>query len=182
MMLISAILLSLLVVAPATALQVTPHSPCTDRCGANVGRMTPDEIVCFDQDFGAHGTHNGSVFEDCVSCELESTFNDQITFQSDVYWGLFNLRYAWSVCVLGFPAQVIGLSNQCLASCTQFNSSVESRLLDPISGEMYQWCNTLSDPDVTACASCLNLTDNERLMGNCRSPGLKRHQSSCNHR
>jgi hypothetical protein len=70
----------------ATALRVTPESPCLSSCGGTVKNTTGDDIVCRDGQFMDDET--GLRFKQCVECELESDHFISRTGESDVEWGL----------------------------------------------------------------------------------------------
>lgn len=66
-------------------LKTTQGSPCTDVCGT-ITNTTSSEITCVDQSYNR--TSVGERFKNCVSCQLDSKFNDEDTGESDVNWGL----------------------------------------------------------------------------------------------
>lgn len=66
-------------------LKTTPGSPCTDVCGTTAN-TTSSEIVCLDQSYDQLSVGKG--FQKCISCQLDSKFNDASTGESDVNWGL----------------------------------------------------------------------------------------------
>lgn len=84
--------LFLLFLRLATALQVTPNSPCTqfcidkpdlDRSDPNSSNTQGDDIVCQDRDFSKKV--EGQKFQRCLACLQDSTFergqeNDQDWF------------------------------------------------------------------------------------------------------
>lgn len=67
-------------------LRTTPGSPCTDTCTQRSTNTTGADIVCLDRQFS--DTSAGSNFQQCVECQLRSSFTDSATGQSDVEWGL----------------------------------------------------------------------------------------------
>lgn len=80
-------LLALLFWASATALQVTPNSPCAQFChgapDSKSNKTHGDEIVCNDDDFKRQV--EGQKFQRCLACLQDSTFeqgdeNDQDWF------------------------------------------------------------------------------------------------------
>jgi hypothetical protein len=83
------LLSAILFIPAAWTLRVTPGSPCTSVCqlNANDTDTTPSEIACLDSQFNAT-SGVGSVFHDCITCELQSTFANTATFESDVGWAL----------------------------------------------------------------------------------------------
>lgn len=82
------VLAAILLNSPAPVvfgLITTPGSPCTDVCGKTTN-TTSSEVACADQSYNQ--TSVGRTFRDCVSCQLDSKFNDENTGESDVNWGL----------------------------------------------------------------------------------------------
>lgn len=68
-----------------SGLRTTPGSPCENSCNPS-NETLPSEIVCADIEY--NNTEAGRVFEQCISCQLQSTFADDVARQSDVEWGL----------------------------------------------------------------------------------------------
>lgn len=68
-------------------LRTTPGSPCADRCSklGSSSNTTATEIACLDSQYNQA---KGGDFEDCVTCELTSTYVDASTGETDVNWGL----------------------------------------------------------------------------------------------
>ncbi|KAL4770434.1 hypothetical protein BDW60DRAFT_218096 [Aspergillus nidulans var. acristatus] len=150
----------------ASALRTTPGSPCESACSP-ANATLPSEIVCFDSEY--NNTEVGRKFEGCIACQLQSTFVDDASKQSDVEWGLsiltgtVNLRFAFSSCVYGYPEKVTNSSNSCPVACEQIKSSVEYQLDSPAGENIETWCDTASfaDNEITDCNACYNLTSNE---------------------
>jgi hypothetical protein len=67
-------------------LKTTPGSPCANVCNKVSSNTTASEIVCLDEQFSQ--TTKGSDFQNCVECQLESTYGDSSSGQRDVEWGL----------------------------------------------------------------------------------------------
>ncbi|KGO75667.1 hypothetical protein PITC_030190 [Penicillium italicum] len=152
--------------APAVfALITTPGSPCTDVCG-QTANTTSSEIVCADQSYSQ--TSVGKSFEKCISCQLDSKFNDENTGESDVNWGLYNLRYAFSTCVFGFPDLISNISTPCPVACDGVRLAVETNIEDPGTSNLDSWCDAPSFADnvVNTCEFCYNLTANQVYMAN----------------
>ncbi|KAB8239671.1 uncharacterized protein BDW43DRAFT_258856 [Aspergillus alliaceus] len=147
-------LLSPLVVALRTA----PGSPCAGVCNRQSTNTTGSEIACLDTDFSM--TSKGSHFQQCVDCQLRSTYNDDSSGETDVDWGLYNLRYAFTSCVYGYPAQVNNISTQCTVNCQPLDTALEFDLKDPNANNFYTWCgtNAFADNLITKCEHCYNFT------------------------
>ncbi|KAL4864604.1 hypothetical protein BDV12DRAFT_175919 [Aspergillus spectabilis] len=144
----------------ALALRTTPGSPCESTCSPSNDTL-PSEIVCLDTEYNT--TDVGRKFEQCVGCQLQSTFSDDNTGQTDVEWGLYNLRFAFSTCVYGFPESVSNISSSCPVACGDLEPSLEYDLRSPNGLNFDTWCGTTSfaDNEITDCGICYNLTYSE---------------------
>ncbi|KAJ5090639.1 hypothetical protein N7532_009323 [Penicillium argentinense] len=151
----SATLALFLSAVPVSALRTTSGSPCADVCGSS--NTTASEIACLDSQYNQT---KGGAFEKCVSCQLESTYTDRTSGETDVNWGLYNLRYAVSSCIFGYPAQTSNLSSPCPVSCDGVRAAVETDLKNPSADNFNSWCgvSTFADNVVNSCEFCYNLT------------------------
>ncbi|PWY86012.1 hypothetical protein BO70DRAFT_360823 [Aspergillus heteromorphus CBS 117.55] len=149
----------------ATALYVTEGSPCWDVCN-NPTNTTSSEIVCLDDEYNS--TTTGQDFQKCVSCALESNYTASDSWLTDVDWGLYNLRFAFSSCVYGYPESVVSMSTPCLVSCLGLDTSIEFNLLDPNDININAWCATSSfaNNQIDTCSVCYNLTGTQVYMAN----------------
>lgn len=77
-------------VASTLAIQALSDSPCASKCG-NVLSSTsgPDDISCYDSDY--QSTSKAKVFQNCITCQLESKYVDPRTRQTDLQWALCKL-------------------------------------------------------------------------------------------
>lgn len=66
-------------------LKTTGGSPCASICNKVSTNTTASEIVCLDNHYD---DTKGKTFEECVSCQLESTYVDRLSGETDVNWGL----------------------------------------------------------------------------------------------
>ncbi|KAJ5949132.1 hypothetical protein N7454_000716 [Penicillium verhagenii] len=163
----AAVLLGSLVPA-GLGLRVTSGSSCTDSCnkwGVSTN-TTADEISCVDTAFNS--TAKGEDFKDCITCELESTYEDATTGETDVNWALYNLRFAVSTCVFGYPESVSNVSSPCPVACGTVQDAVQFDIEDPVVGELSAWCDTTSFADnvINTCEFCYNLTTNQIYLAN----------------
>lgn len=82
------IVISLFLLVSATALQVTPNSPCSQFCfdssNTNSSETRGDEIVCNDDDFKRKA--EGQKFQRCLACLQDSSFKQGN--ESDQDWFL----------------------------------------------------------------------------------------------
>ncbi|OQE87209.1 hypothetical protein PENNAL_c0020G08731 [Penicillium nalgiovense] len=99
---------------------------------------------------------------------LDSEFHDQNTGESDVNWGLYNLRYAFSTCVFGSPDSISNVSSPCPVACDGVRLAVETHIEDPDTSNLNSWCDTPSFADnvVNTCEFCYNLTSSQVYMAN----------------
>lgn len=65
----------------SSALQALSNSPCAVQCGNVLGNTTGADIVCGDSDYGSAA---GTVFKNCVSCQIGSTYVDPVTKKTDL--------------------------------------------------------------------------------------------------
>ncbi|KAG0648361.1 hypothetical protein D0Z07_5587 [Hyphodiscus hymeniophilus] len=122
----------------ATALQALSSSPCAVQCGNDLGGTSPSDIVCPDSSYAS--VPAGQTFSTCITCQLGSTYVDPVTKQTDLQWGLYNLRYAMSWCFF---------------ACGPLQSSIELDSLAPNATE-YSYCALLLDSiSVGKCSACL---------------------------
>lgn len=85
----AAYLLSLLVLClsrVSDGLRVTSGSPCASVCNQSSTNTTINEIVCLDQQYNT--TSVGEAFKNCVECQLNSTYANTASGETDVSWGL----------------------------------------------------------------------------------------------
>lgn len=74
----------------SSSLHVVSSSPCRSVCATSSGVGTrTEDVVCLDSEYAS--TTNGTGFQDCVVCELESTAVDSSNGATDVGWGLCQL-------------------------------------------------------------------------------------------
>ncbi|CAG7964774.1 unnamed protein product [Penicillium nalgiovense] len=146
-------------------LKTTSGSPCADVCGTTTN-TTSSEITCLDHSYNQ--TSVGKSFKNCISCQLDSEFHDQNTGESDVNWGLYNLRYAFSTCVFGSPDSISNVSSPCPVACDGVRLAVETHIEDPDTSNLNSWCDTPSFADnvVNTCEFCYNLTSSQVYMAN----------------
>ncbi|KAL2870270.1 uncharacterized protein BJX67DRAFT_345061 [Aspergillus lucknowensis] len=152
--------LVLLLGQTSLGLRTAPGSPCESRCSPS-NETAPEEVVCLDREYS--DTDVGRKFEDCIGCQLQSTFADDSSGQSDVEWGLYNLRFAFTSCVYGYPAKVSDVSNSCPVACEDIEPALKFELAHPSALSLNTWCGTSSfaDNEISDCGTCYNLTYDE---------------------
>lgn len=157
----------------ATSLQTVSGSNCSSVCTSGGASDTlPNDVVCNDSEFTS--TTNGTRFRECVECELQSsavdTSADSMTGDTDVNWGLYNLRYALSTCVYGIPVEKASMSTPCQVSCQPLENALAAGFDGSTTSQALDYCSNanFSSTAVYKCADCYNLTSTMRLMGNCK--------------
>lgn len=68
----------------AKAILVANDSPCGTLCGNVLDATTPDDITCSES---SYMSGNGAVYQQCVSCELSSTYYTDDN-ETDTEWVL----------------------------------------------------------------------------------------------
>lgn len=97
----------------ATAILVTPDSPCDDQCGNVLSATTGSDIQC---DQNGYGSAAGTVFKNCMNCEMGSSYYSAELNQTDQQWMLYNSRFALSYCVFGDPGNANVGDSPCVTS------------------------------------------------------------------
>ncbi|KAL2068250.1 hypothetical protein VTL71DRAFT_16348 [Oculimacula yallundae] len=151
--------------APTTALIASTSSPCAAQCGNSLSSTIGSDIVCTNADFNS--TAAGSVYQNCVSCQIASTYVDPITRQSDLHWGIYNLRYALSTCLFGFPNKnsVGGTPCTTSTSCGSIQNAFEFDSLS-LNSSSYGFCPSLPAATVPHCTQCLQVLTTEFYLTN----------------
>ncbi|KAF6819776.1 lpxtg-domain-containing protein [Colletotrichum sojae] len=135
----------------ATAIHVAKGSPCETLCGNVLDATTKDDVVCRDD---SYSTAAGSVYQNCVSCELMSDYATET--QTDTQWLLYNLRYAVSYCLFGFPENPNVGSSPCLTrtACEPLQNAIKYNNLAS-NGTEYDYCTDWNSGQVASCGACL---------------------------
>ncbi|CAN8095333.1 unnamed protein product [Discula destructiva] len=148
----------------AAAILVTSSSSCNQQCGNVLDATTPDDIVC-DQD--SYGNAAGTVFKNCLNCEISSTAYETNPNQSDQHWMLYNSRYALSECLWGQPGNRDVGDSPCLTSraCGPFQDAFQyGNLSTDLSIGAYDYCTDWQDSVFfTGCVNCLRASSEEYL-------------------
>ncbi|KAB8299918.1 hypothetical protein EYC80_000161 [Monilinia laxa] len=143
---------------PTSALKALSNSPCAPKCG-NVlgGTLGVDDIVC--QDTG-YTSLTGTTYSGCVGCQLTSTFVDPSTNETDLQWGLYNLRYAISWCLFGFPNNTQAEDTPCITSlsCGPMKDTFEYGNLTTGDQTEYGYCSNIATNQILQCQNCLKIS------------------------
>ncbi|KAK5091347.1 hypothetical protein LTR05_001530 [Lithohypha guttulata] len=176
------VLLSLSLSTPASALQTVPDSPCAEICTRGDVNLA-NGTVCLDDAFK---TGAGHQFRECTTCLLNSTAVDTPSNISDVYWGLFNLRYTLSECMFAYPAEIVSISSPCQVTCaplmnaTTFGIGPDVRTATDETVPNLEFCNQGfgGDHRINNCSFCYSYIPQQLFIGNfmqalhiaCRQP------------
>ncbi|EAA31590.3 hypothetical protein GE21DRAFT_7713 [Neurospora crassa] len=161
-----ALLSALLIPQLASALQVTPNSPCASVCldspdldqsDPNSSNTKNKDIICSD---GAVNSPAGSKWKDCMTCLQTSPFSQDR--ETDQMWFLYNLRYTLSYCLFAFPNATDVGTTPCSTSmaCGPLQQSLQHGIPDPKDTTASSYCSAddgyASDPVIYGhCTSCL---------------------------
>ncbi|KAK0635495.1 hypothetical protein B0T17DRAFT_45485 [Bombardia bombarda] len=156
-------LLSLLVIPRlASALQVTPNSPCASVCqdsssldisDPNSSNTRNSDITCQDSAFGSP---EGTKWKTCMTCLQTSTFTQGR--QSDQMWFLYNLRYNIAYCIFSFPNATGVETTPCSTqpACGPLKASMEHGVLNPNNMTTFSYCSVGgATSDYDQCVSCV---------------------------
>ncbi|KAM5342556.1 hypothetical protein ACJ41O_013522 [Fusarium nematophilum] len=171
------ILILILFSCLATALQVTPNSPCAQFCldSPDLDRSDPKssstrgkDIVCRDDDFKSKA--QGQKFQRCLACLQDSTFKQGS--ESDQDWFLYNLRYSFDYCVFGFPNATGIDSSPCVTSeaCGPLAAALKQGITDPDDRKQYGYCDAdgkamLGDA-YAKCYACVKADRTQTIVSN----------------
>ncbi|KAI5461257.1 hypothetical protein BGZ63DRAFT_230852 [Mariannaea sp. PMI_226] len=155
--------LSLLI--PASAILVANNSPCGTLCGNVLDATTPADITCSES---SYMSGNGAVYQQCVSCELSSTYTTGDN-ETDTESLLYNVRYASAYCLYGVPNNNDIINTPCLTSnaCGPFRDSITFKNLSSKVGG-YDYCDswpTNRTDQFAGCTDCLQ-AGNEYYLSN----------------
>ncbi|KAK1718829.1 LPXTG-domain-containing protein [Colletotrichum acutatum] len=142
------LLLTTIVPACVSALQVTPNSPCASFCLDSNGLDASDpnssntkgkDITCVDDDYKTGAA--GQKYQQCLSCLQDSTFVQGS--ENDQDWFLYNMRYSFDYCIFGYPNATGVGSNPCQTStaCGALEAALTDGELDPTKSSQYAYCD-----------------------------------------
>lgn len=162
----AALLLCAFLAASSHALLVAPSSQCAVQCGNVLSSTSGSDLTCTDSAYA--GSVTGQTFQSCIACELNSTYVDPTTKQSDLQWLLYNLRYTVSWCLWGYPNNTGVSSTPCVTSfaCGLLQSGVEYDSLSTNDTSGYGYCSNWRSDLLTKCTTCLQQIGNENYIAN----------------
>ncbi|KAK7706219.1 hypothetical protein SLS64_007557 [Diaporthe eres] len=146
----------------AAAILVTPDSPCDTQCGNVLSATTGSDIEC---DQNNYGNAAGTVFRNCMNCELSSKYYSTELNQSDQEWMLYNSRFAVSYCVYGDPGNENIGDSPCVTSraCGVLKNAIQFGNFSTNVGA-YDYCQHWDFSELTnGCEQCLRASDDNYL-------------------
>ncbi|KAF4980451.1 hypothetical protein FZEAL_3537 [Fusarium zealandicum] len=165
---------------PSTrALQFTPNSECAALCtdgsnststDSNASTTNSSDITCKDDDFSSSG--KGISFKNCMNClqKSDATWKDE----SDVYWFLYNVRYAFDVCLYSYPDAVDSgtINSPCNidGACAPLEDALEESLLNVDDDNQFDYCKAndsiIEGASYKECINCLRSTESQKYLAN----------------
>ncbi|KAF4469873.1 exo-alpha-sialidase neuraminidase [Fusarium albosuccineum] len=172
---------SLLVLSLTTihALQFTPDSECAALCSdgsnstfsdSNASSTNSSDITCEDDEFSSSG--KGIRFKNCINCLQKS--KDTWEKESDVYWFLYNVRYAFDVCLFSYPDAVDSgtINSPCNidGGCAPLEDALKKSLLNVNNDNQFDYCeaksSVLESSSYKDCIECLESTSSQTYLAN----------------
>ncbi|KKY35548.1 putative lpxtg-domain-containing protein [Diaporthe ampelina] len=156
------LVVSTALVSSAAAILVTPDSPCDSQCGNVLSATTGGDIEC---DQNNYGNAAGTVFRNCMNCELGSKYYSAELNQSDQQWMLYNSRFAVSYCVFGDPGNENIGDTPCVTSraCGVLKDAIQFGNFSTNVGA-YDYCQHWDFSDLTnGCEQCLRADEDNYL-------------------
>ncbi|KAJ4249480.1 hypothetical protein NW762_012337 [Fusarium torreyae] len=165
---------------PATlALRVTPNSECEALCSdgsnstlsdASAPTTNSSDIVCQDSEYTTSG--DGIRFKNCLNClqKSEATYEGE----SDVHSFLYNIRYAFDVCLYSYPDAVDSgtINSPCNieSSCGSLEDALETSLIKSNEDNRFDYCtakdSVIKSSRYKECIGCLQSTSNQKYLAN----------------
>ncbi|KAM0073900.1 hypothetical protein ACKRZS_014769 [Fusarium odoratissimum] len=161
------------------ALRVTPNSECAALCSdgtnstlndASTAATNSSDVVCGDEEYAESG--NGIRFKNCLNClqKSEATWKEE----SDVFWFLYNVRYAFDVCLYSYPNAVDSgtVNSPCNieSSCGSLENALTTSLPQKSSDEQFAYCEAddsiIKSASYKECISCLQSTSDQKYLAN----------------
>ncbi|RKL43391.1 hypothetical protein BFJ72_g4215 [Fusarium proliferatum] len=168
-----------LLTSTAQALYFTPDSQCAALCSDgsnstssefNGSATNSSDIVCEDGEYSSSG--NGIRFKNCLNClqKSETTWKKE----SDVFWFLYNVRYAFDVCLYSYPDAVESgtVNSPCniQSSCGSLENAMKTSLLKTNPDNQFDYCKAddsiIKSSSYKECLGCLETTSNQQYLAN----------------
>ncbi|WZH45024.1 hypothetical protein QYS62_006065 [Fusarium acuminatum] len=168
-----------LLLSSSFALHFTPESECAALCsgGSNsttsdskVSTTNPSDVVCEDDEYSDSG--NGIRFKNCLNClqKSDATWKKE----SDVHWFLYNVRYAFDVCLYSYPDATDSgsINSPCNieSSCGSLENALTTSLLATNNDNQFDYCKAddsiIDSSSYKECIGCLRSTSNQKYLAN----------------
>ncbi|KAJ8118840.1 hypothetical protein OPT61_g241 [Boeremia exigua] len=185
-----AVLLALFSVI-ASALEVSPDSPCASKCidrndgnpsWRNQSLTFNDMLPCYNWEYsGENSTAAALKFRTCQECQMNSGWRVQFMddgtqyTEQDSTWFLFNNKGVVDWCIFGrFENEEnknissSSISQRCSDSCSKIRSSIDYNIKSDPGGFDFCEHNTNANftSDAESCATCLYENDDLTILGN----------------
>lgn len=169
-------LLLLVSLRPVLGLEVTPGSSCASICmdEENGDPFSPDssstnatDIVCQDSKFASDAV--GIKYKNCMECLQKSQKTNGT--ESDIFWLIYNLRYALGTCLYGFEDKEKVINSPCVINwaCEPLKDAILDGNLNPDSDTL-GYCTASNSAffgkTLKSCVACLKSSDDETYLGN----------------
>ncbi|KAF4983949.1 hypothetical protein FDECE_17188, partial [Fusarium decemcellulare] len=170
---------ALLLLTTINALQFTPDSECAALCtdgsnstfsDSNASSTNSSDIVCKDDDFSSSG--KGIRFKNCINClqKSEATWEKE----SDVYWFLYNVRYAFDVCLYSYPDALASgtINSPCNidGGCGRLEDALQKSLLNSNNDNQFDYCeeddSIIEGSSYNDCLECLESSSSQKYLAN----------------
>ncbi|KAF4992540.1 hypothetical protein FGRMN_7102 [Fusarium graminum] len=142
------------------ALRVTPNSECAALC-SDSSNSTFDDSSAF-------STNSSDIV--CEDSESEDVHQDE----SDALWFLYNVRYAFDVCLYSYPdaADSGTINSPCNieSSCGSLEDALKTSLLKTNTDNQFDYCKAensiIKSASYKECIGCLRTTSNQKFLAN----------------
>lgn len=168
-------ILALVFFAAVQALQVTSNSDCEALCtdtsaDSDSATTNSTDIVCEDNEFSKTG--KGIKYKNCLNCLQNS--NATHGEESDVFSFLYNVRYAFDVCIFSYPAAAASgtVNSPCNidGACAPLGKALETSLVNATTDNRFDYCGAsdsiISSESYSACITCLQSTNSQTYFSN----------------
>ncbi|KAJ2904858.1 hypothetical protein MKZ38_007050 [Zalerion maritima] len=158
----------------ASALQVTPNSPCSSACMDSIDLDASDptsstikggDITCLND--GYLTSSEGKKFKDCMECLQDSTYSQGS--ENDQMWFLYNLRYTFDYCVFAYPnASGVDLGPcATTTACGALEAGLTGDELDASEATAYGYCDSeMTGEYYEPCLACVAADHTKSYLAN----------------
>ncbi|KAK1833258.1 hypothetical protein QBC39DRAFT_48582 [Podospora conica] len=165
----------LLISRTASALQVTPNSPCAAVCQdqSQFDVSAPKSSNTKNSDINCKDVyHNGpaeSKWKTCMTCLQTSTFSQGS--ENDMMWFMYNLRYSLAYCVFAYPNATEAGSTPCstIMACGPLKDAFTHGITDQKDMTTFSYCavpGAMDAPHYDRCVSCVGAEGKTEILAN----------------